>query len=1858
MTIYTYVGAAVPNFKSVSIRPGANASLTALISIGLGQYQITNIGWNADALAAAWNASVNPLFQQIKAVSDGTNLSLTCTVLGQDFEITCTVDNGSGPTSGVVSARMTLALVATGGTFTLSDGTLTTGAITYSAVHATQITNITNAINALAGYSAGDVTISYNSSLQLYVLDFSLGRFAGLSVPTWTTSGASLTGGTATTIISQLVAGNVGASEQILIAFPAAGSHSSVLSEIQSISTVAIAGTFSITVPGYGTTPSIPYNAGRTVIQQALVDVLGLGNVEVSGGPLLWTDGVYYPVSVKFIGILAGINIPPMTINVLTGGTNETQLLTMTGNPTSGTFTLTFGANTTSNIAYTATAAQIQTALQGLASIGAGNALATGGPLTTVTATPAVNEIQQLTSAAALSPGAFTITTGGHTTASLALTATAPTIQAALVTAGVASGTISVLGGPLVTQNGPFGGADEVESLTLTGMPVSGGLITGTFQVTFGANTTASIDLAASAATVQTALQAIASIGAGNCLVSGGPLLTTSGPIGAAQTEVQTLTVPAGNANTYTLTFNGQTTGALSTVGQPGSAIQSALQGLSSIGSGNILVSPSGVTGPFTLTFAGTLVNLPQNLITVTQAGTPLANVVRTQGGSPGGRNEIQQIKGSSSPGVTITFTFGGQTTSALDANSTTAAQLQTALTGLSSIGAGNVSVGGSTLNGGLVVTFVGSLANSAQALIVSSILGYVTEIQAGQTSAYNYSTAPLTLTFVGSLAKAPQPVVTTSISMTGSSGEAVAAAEVVHGAAQFFTYTNSPLTLTFQNALGGAAQTLVTTGGTNAPTASRITAGAASGNLYTYAPVTVTFAGSKAQTLEALITAATTAGAGTVVVSELVTGGSPAYPVTTLQDGGPQTIQNITGGSWGLTIVDNAHHLTYNVNGIPYNATAATVQAMINAVAGPGSSTVTGGPAPNNPFTVVFSGALGNAPLSESTTLSLTGNFGSSVELSTIRPVLPVPTPSPENIWELTVIPGEGTLAMNSTNNGTTLGYLILTITEPSAGSFAYAINNTVNIPLYGINPDRIQDAINEAFGMDVCRVTRIVHSQEHAFFSANPAGGAVGGQAADLHFWYYKDVFRIVFVNSYQANGTISNITVALPASSSELTWMVSSGIPDYADLGDVYNESQRVYLAFTNYITNVGTTQYSSFTIAQNTNLISNLLTYRAKLITHGLPGVGPTSPGSGGTVKRVGVAKQFQDNQIVFNWVQNTFNDNVEAPNASVIASTPAMNWDATPDQIQKALQDIFGVGNISVTGTLYNSWFTESNIDAPTTEKSYHDLRIVLQGQLANLPFDTLGYSLTATITPTITTDTEQVRSPGLWIEAYSKPMVGGINQRQRFILDNPLSSTTLTMTINKSIVIPGITPSMSVADLQALVNTAIGTLPLHIAPTKWMQPITFYGTTVSAPLEFDFAGAGYQYTSNTVSFGVSNDPSVISISKIVSGSAPVQEVQQLLVTGNPHAGTFTVAASGAIAYNASAATVQTAIGSAPPTVTGGVGQYFFTWPSSSGVVGLLATTASLNNSSSILLGAESGGSGTQTGGPGASITVFDSLQGKGPLYWDCAANFTPTAVPGSQDTVIFDDATSPVNFGLNQTAGIVVAAIGANSKFQYTRNRQVFQNNQKVYLSGTGTAPAGLTFGTAYWIIGQATDYTFQLATSLGGSAITVTTVGSGLFFLAVKGVILQQYSRYSGGQIGLPNINTSAGIPEYLAKYLRLSGVNAQLGIGDGDGLSLLRLDSWNDAATIEIITSGQSSISNIPAILLLSNNSGTTLTLDDGDAGLSVYSNESSLIGVIIAYGGSLVLNNVTATTLKSGANTPVKETNCAIGNVIALG
>ncbi len=139
--------------------------------------------------------------------------------------------------------------------------------------------------------------------------------------------------------------------------------------------TTATGGTFTLTYSGQ-TTGNIAYNASAATVDAALeaLSNIGAGDVTVTGtGP--WT--------VEFTGALAATNVSLMTIDVsgLTGGANEVQTISTPNNSSGGTFTLTYGSQTTAAIAYNASAATIETALEALTNIPSGSVTCGGGPL-------------------------------------------------------------------------------------------------------------------------------------------------------------------------------------------------------------------------------------------------------------------------------------------------------------------------------------------------------------------------------------------------------------------------------------------------------------------------------------------------------------------------------------------------------------------------------------------------------------------------------------------------------------------------------------------------------------------------------------------------------------------------------------------------------------------------------------------------------------------------------------------------------------------------------------------------------------------------------------------------------------------------------------------------------------------------------------------------------------------------------------------------------------------------------------------------------------------------------------------------------------------------------------------------------------------------------------------------------------------------------------------------------------------------------------------------------------------------------------------------------------------------------------
>jgi hypothetical protein len=266
----------------------------------------------------------------------------------------------------------------------------------------------------------------------------------------------------------------------------------------------------------------------------------------------------------SFLGAPVHGPLTLLTTNV--GYDTEVQTLTADAAAINGTFTLTYGGQTTSALAYNANAATIKAALEALSTVNAndiavaGTTLDSGGPLTFTfiaslgnvslltiddSALGAVQEVQTLTSDDAIA-GTFTLTWGDETTTDIPFDASTATIQTALEALdGVASGDITVGGqnlaatgdttftfraglgdvGAIALDTSTLGKTQEVQTLTIDAPATE-----GTWTLTFGGQTTTDIAYNAATSAVKTALEALSTVEVDDIAV-GGSALSAGGPM-------------------------------------------------------------------------------------------------------------------------------------------------------------------------------------------------------------------------------------------------------------------------------------------------------------------------------------------------------------------------------------------------------------------------------------------------------------------------------------------------------------------------------------------------------------------------------------------------------------------------------------------------------------------------------------------------------------------------------------------------------------------------------------------------------------------------------------------------------------------------------------------------------------------------------------------------------------------------------------------------------------------------------------------------------------------------------------------------------------------------------------------------------------------------------------------------------------------------------------------------------------------------------------------------------------------------------------------------------------------------------
>ncbi len=274
------------------------------------------------------------------------------------------------------------------------------------------------------------------------------------------------------------------------------------------------------------------YNYGISDLEQlkfALASVLGLwgsyyGRAGLFAIKLSSTDPVLLDTfSVDGSELLGGsASSTIIQYEGLSGGANEVQQVWISA--TGGTFDLTYDGETASGIAWDASAATIESALEALSNItgvavtGSGTNIdpwvitfddpgaedvpeLTGDPanltggggtvITVTTAAPHVDEVQTITLGVGVTGGSFTLAFDGEPTTGIAFNANAAAVESALeALIGIDDVTVTGSGPWVVTFDGPFVSGQNVALLVADGADLIGGAGTETLvleTVTFSA---------------------------------------------------------------------------------------------------------------------------------------------------------------------------------------------------------------------------------------------------------------------------------------------------------------------------------------------------------------------------------------------------------------------------------------------------------------------------------------------------------------------------------------------------------------------------------------------------------------------------------------------------------------------------------------------------------------------------------------------------------------------------------------------------------------------------------------------------------------------------------------------------------------------------------------------------------------------------------------------------------------------------------------------------------------------------------------------------------------------------------------------------------------------------------------------------------------------------------------------------------------------------------------------------------------------------------------------------------------------------------------------------------------------------
>lgn len=305
--------------------------------------------------------------------------------------------------------------------------------------------------------------------------------------------------------------------------------------------------------------------------------------------------------------------------------------------------------------------------------------------------------------------------------------------------------------------------------------------------------------------------------------------------------------------------------------------------------------------------------------------------------------------------------------------------------------------------------------------------------------------------------------------------------------------------------------------------------------------------------------------------------------------------------------------------------------------------------------------------------------------------------------------------------------------------------------------------------------------------------------------------------------------------------------------------------------------------------------------------------------------------------------------------------------------------------------------------------------------------------------------------------------------------------------------------------------------------------ITFdHWTTSTNVFNFASTGTGRQHASKDVQMIAVNTNSLTGASIIADliqrGSLGINEQQEIAITPNvPTGGTFTLTFNSetttGIAYNADAATVQTAIEALATPVAGDVSVTGGPLPGTPIVIEFKGAYA--NTDVAIMSGVSS-----LTGTNNQSTTITTTTTPTGPNYIDNTANYSPSGTPGTGDIVILADSSTDIlwaNTGLTGTlaeyhqrasfTGQIglkpINNLSNGNFFEYRTKAITIKATKQFYGEGTGS-------GSSFTNIDNGNVQTEAIVSSTGQSTDNTTPA------LCLKGTHASNIYRFNRGDWGI----------------------------------------------------------------------------------------------------------------------------------------